>query len=243
MTTFDELADAYEAGRVGYSTELYNTLVGFGLNPRLTVLDVACGTGLASRPLIENGVHVTGIDVSEPMLEKARVRFPGTWIAAPAEKIPFQDATFDVAICAQAIHHLDRAAAMAEMVRVVKPGGMIAVWWKALSGEDPVKMTRDDVTADLGKEPLPSGLAGGFKEFYAAALADYKLRVIPWQTIAGLEEYLVYERSRKIVRDSFGSRADDYFRALERRLRERFGDGNPRIPLNFIQFLYVARKP
>ncbi|HTA37611.1 MAG TPA: class I SAM-dependent methyltransferase [Candidatus Acidoferrales bacterium] len=243
MTTFDELAEAYEAGRIGYSTELYNMLVGFGLNPKLTVIDVGCGTGLASRPLIENGFHVTGIDISEPMLEKARARFPGTWIKASAEKIPFPDANFDVAISAQTMHHLNRAAAMAEMVRVVKPGGIIAVWWKHLSGEDPVKMIRDDVASDLRSDPLPSGLAGGFKEFYAAPLTDHTLRVIPWQTMMGLEELIVSERSRKIVRDALGKRADEYFKRFEQRLRDRFGDGNPRVPLGYIQFLYVARKP
>jgi ubiquinone/menaquinone biosynthesis C-methylase UbiE len=243
MTTFDDLADAYEAGRSGYSTELYNTLVGFGLNPKLTVIDVGCGTGLASRPLIENGFHVTGIDVSEPMLEKARVRFPGTWIKGSAEKIPFPDANFDVAICAQTIHHVDRKATMTEIVRVVKPGGIVAVWWKSLGGEDPVKMVRDSVAEDLGEEAPPSGLPGGFKEFYAAALTDQTLRVIPWQSMAGLEEYLIYERSRKIVRDTFGARTPQYFERLERRLRDRFGDGNPRIPLNYVQFLYMARKP
>jgi SAM-dependent methyltransferase len=243
MTTFDELAEAYEAGRIGYSPELYNMLVGFGLNPKLTVIDVACGTGLASRPLIQNGVHVTGIDVSEPMLEKARAKYPGTWIVASAEKIPFTDANFDVAICAQSIHHLDRPVAMAEMVRVVKPGGIVAVWWKHLSSEDPIKMLRDDVADDLRIEPLPSGLTGGFKEFYGASLTDQTLRVIPWQTMIGLEELLVAERSRKIVRDRLGSRAEDYFKKFERRLRDRFGEGNPRIPLNYVQFLYVARKP
>ena len=87
------------------------------------------------------------------------------------------------------------------MIRVVKPGGIVAVWWKVLSGEDPVKMLRDDVAADLGADPLPSGLAGGFKEFYAAPLTDHMLRVIPWQTMIGLEELIVSERSRKIVRD------------------------------------------
>jgi SAM-dependent methyltransferase len=243
MTAFDELAEAYEAGRIGYSTELYNTLVGFGLNPKLAVLDVGCGTGLASKPLIENGFRVTGIDVSEPMLEKARVRFPGTWIAGSAEKIPFPDGTFDVAICAQAIHHFDRKKAIAEMVRVTKSGGIIAIWWKTLSGEDPVKMSRDDVAVDLGAEPLPSGMTGGLKEFYGAPLVDHRLRVIPWQTMTGLDEYLTYERSRKIVRDRLGSKAKDYFDKLERRLRDRFGEGNPRIPLNYIQFLYAARKP
>ena len=106
---------SYEAGRVGYSTELYNTLVGFGLNPKLTVIDVGCGTGFGQPSAHRERFHVTGIDISEPMLEKARSRFPGTWIVASAEKIPFTDSNFDVAICAQSIHHLNRPNAVAEM--------------------------------------------------------------------------------------------------------------------------------
>jgi len=243
MTTFDDLAEAYEAGRTGYSTELYNVLAGFGLKPRLSVLDVACGTGLASRPLIENGFHVTGIDVSQPMLDRAKARLPGTWVTGSAESIPFADAHFDVAICAQAIHHVDRPRAIAEMIRVVKPGGILAIWWKQLSGEDSFKLMRDEVARELGSDPLPSGLTGGMKEFYGAGLAEYMLRVIPWQTTSGLEELMALERSRKIVRDRLDFKAADYFRKLQDRLRERYGEGNPRVPLSYIQFLYAARKP
>lgn len=57
------------------------------------------------------------------------------------------------------------------------------------------------------------------------------------------EELIVSERSRKIVRDRLGLKREEYFKKFERRLRDRFGDGNPRIPLNYVQFLYAARKP
>ncbi|HTX59916.1 MAG TPA: class I SAM-dependent methyltransferase [Verrucomicrobiae bacterium] len=239
---YDALADAYQAGRIGYSSDLYNVLAGFGLAARHRVLDVACGTGLASRPLIEGGLKVTGVDASEEMLERARARFPGaTWERGSAEKLPFGDGTFDVAICAQAIHHLDRKAAIAEMMRAIKPGGLVAIWWKSLVGEDPVKMLRDDVADDLGVDPPQSGLAGGFKEFYAAPFAEHALRVIPWHTTVGLEEYLAYERSRKIVYDVMRGQAESYFKNLERRLRETFGAGNPRIPLGYMQFMYLGR--
>jgi hypothetical protein len=52
---------------------------------------------------------------------------------------------------------------------------------------------------------------------------------------------LQYERSRKIVRDEFGSSAQEYFEHLEARLRETFGEGDPILPLSYIHFLYLAR--
>jgi ubiquinone/menaquinone biosynthesis C-methylase UbiE len=242
MASFDELAADYDAGRTGYSSDLYNSILGYGLSARQHTLDVGCGTGLASRPLIENGVAVTGVDVSEPMIDIARKRSPAaTWVVGAAEKLPFENHSFDAAISAQTFHHFDRTAAMRELVRVLRPGGIMAIWWKALTNEDPVKMLRDDVMRDLGHAPVPSGISGGFKEFYAADLANHTLRVIPWRVMTGLGEYLTYERSRKIVHDTLGRQVNDYLSQLEGRLRAQFGEGNPMLPLSYLQFLYLGR--
>jgi ubiquinone/menaquinone biosynthesis C-methylase UbiE len=244
MTTFDALAAHYDAGRTGYSTELYNALVGFGLSPRQHILDVGCGTGLASRPLIENAVRVTGVDVSAPMLAKARERYPSaTWVEGSAEALPFEPGTFDAAISAQAFHHVDRAKAIAEIVRVLKPGGLVAVWWKVLLDQDPVAQLRARVAKEMGVEPPQSGLKGGFKEFYAGAVTTPMVRVIPWQTAVSLEQYLSYERSRKIVADTLGSRSDRYVQELDRRLREMLGEQPKYLALSYAQYLYVARTP
>lgn len=242
MTTFDSLAAHYDAGRTGYSNELYNALVSFGLSPRQHVLDVGCGTGLASRPLIENAFRVTGVDVSVPMLEKARERYPAaTWVEGSAEALPLEPGTFDAAISAQAFHHVDRAKAIAEIVRVLKPGGLVAIWWKVLLDQDPVAQLRARVAQEMGVEPPHSGLKGGFKEFYAGALSSPAVRVIPWHTTISLEHYLSYERSRKVVRDAFGSRSDRYFQELDRRLREMLGEQPKYLTLSYVQYLYAGR--
>ena len=244
MTTFDTLAEHYDAGRTGYSNELYNALASFGLTPRHHVIDVGCGTGLASRPLLENAFRVTGVDVSAPMLAKARERYPsGTWVEGSAEALPFEPHTFDAAISAQALHHVDRAKAVAEIVRVLKPGALIGIWWKVLMDQDPVAQVRARVAQEMGSEPPHSGLKGGFKEFYAAGLQDTALRVIPWQLTVSLDDYLNYERSRKNVRDTFGSRSDRYFQELESRLREMVGERAGYLALSYVQYLYVARTP
>jgi ubiquinone/menaquinone biosynthesis C-methylase UbiE len=243
-TAFDSLADAYDAGRMGYSNELYQTLVESGLPPNGHVVDVGCGTGLASGPLIENGFRVTGVDLSKPMLDKARTSLPeGAWIAGSAEALPFRDREFDAAISAQAFHHVDRTKAIGELIRVLRPGAFIAVWWKLLVHDDPVRLIREQVAVDLGFDPPQSGLRGGFKEFYSAPLTDHKLRIIPWLTTVQLDTYMQYERSRKNVGDTFGPQRETYLGLLEQRLQERFVSGASRLPLNYSQILYMARTP
>jgi len=240
MTSFDALASHYDVGRLGYSHDLYNALLGFGLTPRDRVLDCGCGTGLASRPLIENGFRVTGVDVSEPMLAKAREHFPSaTWVQGNAEALPFEPRTFDTAISAQVFHHLDRTKAINELMRVVRPDGIVAIWWKVLMNDDPVKMVRDSVVQSLGVAPPNSWLSGGFKEFYASPLRDHSLRVIPWHVVTTFDGYLQYERSRTNVREALGARATQYFELLENRLRETYS--GPSIPLGYLQFLYMAK--
>lgn len=243
MATFDTLAQDYERGRVGYSNDVYNALVGYGLKPRAKIVDVGCGTGLASGPLIENGFLVTGIDPSEAMLAVARREYPGaTWQAGLAERLPFDDASVDATISGQAFHHIDRPKALAEMMRVLRKGGIVAVWWKHLVTGDSLKHLRESVASDLGMALPPSGLGGGFREFYALPWSETTLRVLPWRTTTTLHQYLSYERSRGLVHERLGQRVDDYIAALESRLRETFGPGDPTIPIEYSQYLYLAKK-
>jgi SAM-dependent methyltransferase len=243
MTAFDTLAEHYHAGRLGYSGDLYNALFGYGMTPGMRVLDVGCGTGLASAPLVANGYHVTGIDPSEPMLAVARGEMPASnWIAGSAEHLPFEAQAFDAVVTAQTVHHLDRAAAVSEMHRVVRRGGIAAVWWKHLVTGDGVKHLRDSVAREFGMQLPASGLTGGFKEFYGAGWSETSLRVFPWRTSVPVSQYLELERSRAIVRAHFGDRTGAFIDGLEQQLIATYGAGDPLIPLNYTQYLYLGKK-
>jgi len=242
VTSFDQLAIEYDAGRIGYANDVYNNLVAFGLVPRHAIVDIGCGTGLASAPLIENNFNVTGVDPSEAMLAVARERYPqAKWVLGTAERLPFDDRSLDVAISAQAFHHFDAQKGIDEIKRVIRPGGIVAIWWKGLMSDSPIKQVRDAVAQDMGIAPLASSWRGGFREFYSSGLKDIGVRVIPWSTIVTLNKFLQYERSRKIVRDEFGTHASEYFERLEERLRETFGEGDPILPLAYTHFLYLAK--
>ncbi len=243
MSGFDALAGAYDLGRLGYANDVYNSLIAYGLAPSHAVLDIGCGTALASAPLIQNGYAVTGIDESERMIAVARANFPqAEWVVGRAEALPFSADRFDVALAAQVFHHVDKAAALAQVLRVLRPRGIAAIWWKNLLGDDPVSQLRDSVARDLKLEPLGPLWRTGFKEFYAAGFSETALRVVPWSTVTTLSRFVQYERSRKIIHETYGAQANGYFAHLEERLHESFGAGDPLVPLSYLHYVYLAKK-
>ena len=103
-----------------------------GVAPGQSVLDVACGTGaatLAAAAIVGPNGRVVGLDANPEMLAVAR-RKPQDieWREGVAEKLPFDDATFDAVISQFGFMFFgDRPRALAEMMRVLKPGGRLAV--------------------------------------------------------------------------------------------------------------------
>lgn len=101
------------------------------VDARSRVLDVATGTGAQARAFAEKAGEVVGIDISESMLRIARRKNHApnlTFRNADATELPFPDASFDVTCISFALHEMPesiRERALAEMVRVTRPGGSI----------------------------------------------------------------------------------------------------------------------
>lgn len=111
------------------------TIDGSGGGGPATVLDVATGTaGVALQLARRTGAQVTGIDITEEMLRRgqAAVRSDGlharvALVAGQAERLPFADATFDALTFTYLLRYVaDPAATVAELARVVRPGGTVA---------------------------------------------------------------------------------------------------------------------
>jgi ubiquinone/menaquinone biosynthesis C-methylase UbiE len=103
-----------------------------GIHSGQRVLDVACGTGVVSVTAARLGAHVTGLDLTPELLERARENsrigeLEIEWLEGDVEKLPFPDATFDAVLSQYGHIFAPRPeVAIAEMLRVLKPGGTIA---------------------------------------------------------------------------------------------------------------------
>jgi SAM-dependent methyltransferase len=93
------------------------------------VLDVCCGQGNVAQALVRRGCQVVGVDFSSAMLAFARDREPhASFIAADAQDLPFEDAKFDVVVSNFGMPHIpDHRRALAEIRRVITPGGRFAM--------------------------------------------------------------------------------------------------------------------
>lgn len=93
------------------------------------LLDVACGPGYVAGLAASRGAIATGVDIAPQMLELARALHPGVdFRAAEAESLPFADASFDAVVASFLLPHLaDAPAAVAELARVLAPGGRLAL--------------------------------------------------------------------------------------------------------------------
>jgi SAM-dependent methyltransferase len=97
--------------------------------PAGRALDAACGTGRHARHLVELGHHVLGVDLTPEMLERAAANVPGARFGeADLRSIPAGDGEFDLVVCGLALAHLpELGPPVAEMARVLRPGGRLVV--------------------------------------------------------------------------------------------------------------------
>ncbi len=96
-------------------------------------LDVGCGTGELTFKIKAhfNEAEVHGVDLSKTMIEKARNKNAAGLVSfetGDVEDLPYEDDTFDVITCSHSFHHYpNKAKAMSEMYRVLKPGGRLMI--------------------------------------------------------------------------------------------------------------------
>ncbi|SDJ36876.1 Methyltransferase domain-containing protein [Actinokineospora alba] len=120
------------------------------LGGRKSVLDLAAGTGLLSDGLVRLGCSVTAVEPDPAMRAELARRQPAvTALDGTAESIAAEDGSFDAVVAGQAFHWFNTPEALTEITRVLRPGGVLGLFWN-----------RDDVTvpwmADLAEATTTS---------------------------------------------------------------------------------------
>jgi len=134
------------------------------VRPGATLLDVATGPGSLALEATKLGIICTGVDLSPGMIQLAGKSNPGiAFRVADVEHLPFADASFDAVVCNFGLGHFPYPeASVAECVRVLKPGGRIALsWWADPSKQRIQGLFREAIT-EIGAAPpadVPQGHA------------------------------------------------------------------------------------
>jgi SAM-dependent methyltransferase len=131
---FSDRVENYIRYRPSYPPQVLETLrAECSLTPDSTVADVASGTGIFSRLLLERGNRVYGVEPNRDMREAAErllARFPRfISVAGTAEATTLADGVVDLASAAQAAHWFDLPKARKEFARILKPGGWAVLVW------------------------------------------------------------------------------------------------------------------
>jgi len=173
LVDFGVAAADYAAHRQGHPAETFRRLAALGVGrPGQAVIDLGTGTGDVARTLAAAGARVTGVDPSAALLAEA-ARLAGaaglevTWRRAAAEATGLPDRCADAVTVGQAWHWFDRARAAAEVRRLLRPGGALALFyvdWLPVPGSV-VELTLDLVARHRDR-PLPDATRLGHHGIY-----------------------------------------------------------------------------
>lgn len=133
MAGFSRTAKEYERGRPSYPPEAVRELMrALGLAAGARVLDLAAGTGKLTRLLLEAGLDVVAVEPLAAMRAELVAALPDVEaLDGTAEAIPLAGATVEAVLVAQAFHWFDPPCALAEIHRVLRPGGALGLIWNS----------------------------------------------------------------------------------------------------------------
>ncbi|HVU76430.1 MAG TPA: class I SAM-dependent methyltransferase [Gaiellaceae bacterium] len=148
--SFDRAADAYEANRPDYPDAVLDHVP---VPREAEVLDVGAGTGKLTRVLAGRYRRVTAVEpldgmraILERMVPRAEAH------SGTAEQIPLRDASVDAVFAGQAFHWFANDDAIADMARVLRPGGVLALVWNEPRGRSPLPQAYHDALERLHEE-------------------------------------------------------------------------------------------
>ncbi|MDQ0038480.1 ubiquinone/menaquinone biosynthesis C-methylase UbiE [Variovorax boronicumulans] len=146
--SFGESAAIYNAIRQSYADEVIGRVTDiFGLTQSHSILDIGCGTGIATRQLAARGFHLVGTDMDADMIEKVRsVGQAGTYQVADVSHLDFADAEFDGATAFGAFHWFSDEASVRSIQRVLRRGAAFIVVNKNDAGD-----FRDSIVEIVGR--------------------------------------------------------------------------------------------
>jgi SAM-dependent methyltransferase len=234
-TAFEALVDDYDAARPRYPQALYDALPLQGAD----VLELGAGTGIASVELAARAGSLVVSDLGPRMLARGLAKHHGPGVVARAEQLPFADGSFDLVCGAQMWHWTDEPAAP-EVARVLRPGGVLALWWNEVTADGAWWF-------DAQQDRIEAGNPAYTRRYREV---DYRAQLVPlfagpppleiaWERTLSLGLYERWLRSKSYVQELPDVEA--FVAACRDDLLQAFPDGQVREPFVTRLFLLELR--
>jgi SAM-dependent methyltransferase len=235
--SFGRAVDEYERARPRYPDAAIDWVIPAGAR---VALDLGAGTGKFTRSLVARGLEVTAVEPDDVMRAALSSALP-TVRAVPGtgEEIPLPDRSVDVVTVAQAWHWMDPARATAEIARVLRPGGTIALVWNI---RDETVAWVQRLSEIMGSSEAERFVAGAVE--IGAPFGPLETHVVEWSNEIDGESLvsLVASRSYLITADEERrTRVLDAVRELV--ATDPALAGRERFELPYKTMLYRARLP
>ena len=218
--SFGLFAQDYQKYRRSYDRKPYDLL--FSLLPQkdLAVLDIGCGTGKSTEPLLEfakQKILVTGVDPDERMLHEARLsaekkKLPIEYVQAAAENLPFATASFDAIISGAAFHWFGSKPTIEKIRALLRENGVFLVFWIQY-----VTMDKPTIGSEVYKKYKWKGIPKEFREqeFVSALLSESGFKNVKKETFS-------FSEKRALPEIIGNFKTNSSYAALSVEMREQF---------------------
>jgi SAM-dependent methyltransferase len=220
---FGRTAREYELGRPEWPEELLDALAAeLGLGPDADVLDLGAGTGKLTRALVPRFARVVAVEPDEAMRAVLAEVVPGAEPrAGSAEAIPLPPRAVDAVFTGEAFHWFATDEALAEIVRVLRPGGGLVLLWNFPLGYadlgDEVEAAVDEAFERGGEPGLPLVLSGEWRApLERARFAELREESVERDLLRSRDEWI----ANMLSVSSIAHQPQDDRDELARRLRE-----------------------